>query len=28
MEAYGVNALVAYKALKLLEKEGVIVEAD
>ena len=28
MEAYGVNALVAYKALKLLEKEGVVVEAD
>jgi ribosomal protein S25 len=28
MEAYGVNAWVAHKALKLLEKEGVIVEMD
>lgn len=28
MEAYSVNAWVAHKALKLLEKEGVIVEVD
>jgi len=28
MKTYGVNAWVAHKALKLLEKEGVIIEAD